>query len=557
MSPRLLLAAALLLSPFALSAPTAIAAAAPRLAPLPNADLSRLPAERAAELRAQRASFENAKDVLIGDPLAETYALLGAAYASNGLYDVAAVALDNAIALAPGDGRWLYLRGALHALRQQGDAARADFEQALKLDPGYLPIRIAVANSRIAAGNLDGARDVLERAPRHEQVVPLVLLASIAMKQQRYADAVDALQRALALDPQATQLYARLADAHAAAGDAKAAAQARAKAGEGRPVLYDPLGQRILGEGAAPPVARPAPAAGATAAPRERAILDALRQIDGRQFAAARSTLDAALKQAPQDSMLLALYGHLEAASGNFAAAQARLDAARRADPANGMVEVGEGLIKEMRDDDAGAREDYQQAIRVQPNLTAARLALAAVELRAKRYGEAIAQYKAILREEPGDAQAWTRLLAAEALAGRCADTLAALNEVLRKAPDDAFLLQLFVRSASTCAAVGAAEKRMALDYAAKQYRGNDRPAAGEAYALALAANGQWDDAVKTQEGVMFVVLRNEGEAALAPYKDVLEQLRARKLPALPWSARSPLFHPPRARAEAGAAAKR
>ena len=151
---------------------------------------------------------------------------------------------------------------------------------------------------------------------------------------------------------------------------------------------------------------------------------------------------------------------------------------------------------------------------------------------------------------DPKDGEAWTRLVAANAVAGRCADSLKSLNDALRGAPNEGFLLQLFVRSASTCPAASAQEKRMALDYGLKLYHATNVPPISEAYALALAANGKWDDAVKTQEGVMFMALRNGGKESLAPYKEFLELFRAHKLPSLPWSTQSAMFNVQRPQAD-------
>ena len=52
--------------------------------------------------------------------------------------------------------------------------------------------------------------------------------------------------RALAIDPKATKLYAQLADAYTGAGNAKAAADARAKVGDGMPALGDPIGLGLV-----------------------------------------------------------------------------------------------------------------------------------------------------------------------------------------------------------------------------------------------------------------------------------------------------------------------
>lgn len=544
MSIRFLLATSLSLSILAFAPAHAADNAAPAVAAVPTPDLSKLPADRAAELRSQRESFEKSKSVLIGDPLAETYALLGAAYARNGFPDAADVALADAVAIAPKNGRWLYMRGVLAATRNQNDAARKDFEQAFTLDQSYLPIRMAVASSRMASNDLDGARKLLEPFATRQQVVPIAVLGDIAMKQKRYPDAVTLFKRAVALAPEATRLNAQLADAYTAVGDTKSAAEARAKAGNVAPSLYDPVGQRVLGGNASAATAK------TTASPKDQAIDEALAQIETRQYDAARKSLDAALQKSPNDSMLLTLYGRLEAMTGHLPAARTRLDAALRADPKNGMALVWQGFADEIGNDDAAAEKAYKHAIDVVPAFDNTRIALATLYLRNKRYDEAIAQYQALLKINPKDGEAWTRLVAANAIAGRCADSLKSLNDALRGAPNEGFLLQLFVRTASTCPAASAQEKRMALDYGLKLYRATNVPPISEAYALALAANGKWDDAVKTQEGVMFMALRNGGKETLAPYKEFLELFRAHKVPPLPWSSQAALFNPQRPQAD-------
>jgi tetratricopeptide (TPR) repeat protein len=302
----------------------------------------------------------------------------------------------------------------------------------------------------------------------------------------------------------------------------------------------------VLGNGANVAAAPPARAAG----PKDQAIDEALRQIETRQYDAARKGLDAALQKFPNDSMLLTLYGRVEAVTGHLPLAQTRLNMALRADPKNAMAYVWQGFAAEIGNDDAGAEKAYKQAIEVAPKFDNARTALATLYLRGKRYDDAIAQYRVMLKANPKDGEAWTRLVAVNAIAGRCADSLKSLDEALRGAPNEGFLLQLFVRSASTCPAASAQEKRMALDYGFKLYRATNVPPISEAYALALAANGQWDDAVKTEEGVMFMALRNGGQGALAPHKEFLELFRAHKLPPLPWSAQAALFSPQRPQAD-------
>lgn len=538
MPPRFLLAAALAL---ALSAPLALAQS---VKPVPVPDLSSLPAASAAELRKARADFDKSRDIVSGEALAENYGILASAYARAGFTEAAAVAFDNAILTAPRDMRWLYARGVLAlAMGQQAEATR-DFERAFAITRDYLPLRTALANQKMGAGDLDGARQLLEEytARQHGQAVPYAMLGEIALRQKRHADAIRNFELALEAQPQATRLYAQLAEAYAAGGNGKAAAEARAKAGTVAPLLADPVGSRLLPEiGQAAPGAASAAAASA----EQRAIAEAVTATAKGDYPAARAALDALLKQELDNATALAFYARVEAAAGRLDAAQARAAAAVRADAKSPLARLAQGSVLEMKGDDRGAERAYTEAIRLAPGEANPRLALAGLLLRGGRTDAALQQYRAVLSIDPASPAAWIQVAAIEAAAGRCAAVLKDVHGALARAPDSPGLMQVFVRLASTCPAASAAERRMALDYAGKLYQGaGAAPAVAESYALALAANGKWDDAVATQQGAMFSVLRSGGAAALAPYREFLELFQAHKLSPRPWPSSSEVYRP-------------
>src|SRR6187402_3829923 len=101
------------------------AAADALIKPVPTPDLSRLPPDTVDDLKQTRSEFDRIKGTLIGDPLVQAYALLGAAYARAGLYDAAAIALEDAALLAPKDGRWVYAQGLV--ARAQNQASAQDY----------------------------------------------------------------------------------------------------------------------------------------------------------------------------------------------------------------------------------------------------------------------------------------------------------------------------------------------------------------------------------------------------------------------------------------------
>ena len=549
-APALIAALAFLVAPVAFASDALVK-------PVPVPDLSKLPQPKAEELRQARIEFEKVKPTLVGDPLAQAYAMLGAFYARSGLYDTAAVALEDAAALAPSDARWIYAQGIVARMQQQNAAAKDYFERALTLNQEYLPIRVAVVNARIEQGDLEGARKLLAdfTAANPKEPVAYAMLGDVALRQKRYADAIDATNRALALDPNATKLYTQLADAYVGAGNAKAAADARAKAGDGMPALGDPIGLGLVQATVTPanPQAQasqtppqqqtgPSPAALRSLTPaREAEFL-----LETHQYDAARQKLEGALRNRPNDSDLLSIYARVEAADGDLTQARQRADAAVEANPNDAAAVFVLGLVLEMSNDDRGAERAYAKAIQIDPRSEDAQIHLGNLLMRNGRYDDAATRFRALTQLAPGNGEAWTHLMAAEVAAGKCVAAIHEINAALAKDSHNGILMQLFVRMTSTCPSSSAEEKRMALDYGGKIYAQSDAAPIGEAYALALAANGKWDDAVKTQQAAMFVLVRNGRKHDLPAYRDFLQQFQAHKLPDRAWPSMSELLRPQR-----------
>jgi tetratricopeptide (TPR) repeat protein len=523
-------------------------AADPLVKTVPMPDLSKLPTLKQKELRDARFQFEKDKPSLVGDDLASAHAELGATYARAGFYDAAAVALEDAAALAPNDARWIYAHGLVARMQKQDAAAIDDFQRAFAIDKAYLPIRIALANANIEKGDLEAARKLMAdyTASNTKDAVAFALQGEIALREKRYPEAIDATKRALAVDPKATKLYAQLAEAYTGAGDAKAAADARAKAGTGVPALGDPILIGLLqstGNSDAPApesgdAKKPAPPADPMASAR---ILMGARNYDG-----VRKNLDDVLRAKPGDVEALLMYARADAASGNVAHAQTQARAAVAANPNSAGAQLVLGGVLEMANDDRGAQAAYEKSASLAPKAAEPLIALGNMQMRGHHDAEAATQYRAALKADPTSAEAWSRIVAAQTAGGDCVGAIKDVNSALAKDSHNGILMELFIRSASTCPGASAEEKRMALDYGKDIYRQNDTAAIGEAYALALAANGKWDDAVKTQQAAMFLLVRNGRREIVPAYRETLQQFQAKKVPTTPWAPSGELMQPKR-----------
>jgi len=504
--------------------------------PLPNPDLSKLPADVAKQLKDARAEFDKDKVNMEAEVLGAGYAQLGALYFRAGLLDVADLAFYDATQLAPKDARWLYLRGVLANAQKRAADARANFEAALALDQDYLPIRYRLADTLIELGDLAGAHNLLDAAfaQRKDIAVLPAMLGRLEIRQQRYADAIAHLNAALELEPQATALYKDLAAAYTAQGNAAAAKDAQAKAGTTAPNLADPLVAGIFGGDAsnAPPV-------------RGSPLQQARQLLAQRDFAGSREKVDEALKAQPEDVEALALAARLDALMMFTEQAQKEAARALKLQPQGASANLSQGMVYEFAGDDANARTYYQRAVQADPNLADARLLLGNSLMRNGDYAQAAEQYRRLVAIAPSNDNADARVAAALFAAGKCSDALADLNSKLLKRTQDGDLMQVFVRVTSTCPAANETERGMALDYAKALYK--QRPDAGDSSALALAqaANGKFEDAQKTQAEAIFQAVRaGNGEAAKL-YRDTMQQFAAKQVPDRPWPPAHPYFHPP------------
>ena len=503
--------------------------------PLPQPSLGRLPADQAKNLAEARKAFDEARVTLVGDGLAAAYAQMGVIYARAGINDVAEVALSDAAALAPNDGRWVYLQGVL-AHTQKNAAARTYFEHAFQLDPNYVPIRVAFATALMEQNADDRAAKLLDEylAKNPDQPKVFAMKGEIALKQRRYAEASAALQQALKLDPSADKLYTELAQALQGQGDSAGATAARAKAGNTPPRLADPLAVSLLEPLSSPDAA---PVAGSPI--EQAAFLMGVGQYPG-----ARAQLDAALKQKPDDVAAMTLYARLEAAAGSAAAAQQRAAAALKLAPNDGLAQLTQGVVMETAGDEAGAKGWYEKAVVSKPDLAEPHLLLGNIAMRQGQYAKAADHYRSVIRLQPTRGEAYAQLAAALTADGHCADAGTELASDLREHPRLPLLVQAFARVAATCRSASADDRKAALERANALYRQLPTSPNAEALALAAAANGKWDDAVQIQGAGIFEVVKGGDQTEIALYKVFFAQLQAKQMPDKPWPPQHPLYHP-------------
>lgn len=523
--PRRRPSAFVLLLGFALAASSAFGQGVIR--PMPEPDLSGLTPGQREFLTDVRRQFDETRDELVGIYLAEAFARLAGFYARFGVMPAAHAAIDNAIAIAPEDGRFPYLKGLFLSREGRLAEAKSAFATARSLDPNYLPTRIRLASAELALENRDAARSALEgiRRERADYAPALALLGEIARLEERWADAVAFYRAALAADPAADALYTPLAEALAASGDRAAAAEARAKAGTVAVRLVDPLADGVFGSG--PGTVDQAALALARAGRHDDAI----------------ALIDVALGETPGTAGLLATRARIEADRGDAAKARTTIAEARRLAPDDPAVLLAEGLVAEIGGDRAAAQRAYDAAIRLAPDDADARVARGLMHQRAGRHAEALADFRAATAR--GGAPAWQHVAAAAALAKRCGEALRELEAATRASPRDGGIAQVHARVAASCPDATAAQRRQALTAAKRLYALRPDASHAETLAMAHAAVGEYDDAFEYQMQAGFELLATRGEAAARARRPFVDAFRAKRPAATPWPPEDPLMAPP------------
>ena len=109
--------------------------------------------------------------------------------------------------------------------------------------------------------------------------------------------------------------------------------------------------------------------------------------------------------------------------------------------------------------------------------------------------------------------------------------------------------------SVSTCPAATLAQKQAVLKDAKTLYDWStaNLAQAAETYALALAANGKWQDAAQTQGAAVYEAVRAGDQVAVAQYREFFQLMQGSKMPTRPWPDSHPLFNPERPAANAKA----
>jgi putative PEP-CTERM system TPR-repeat lipoprotein len=145
------------------------------------------------------------KSYAAGDNSEQTSIMLILAYVKLGKFDAASELIRKSMGLYPKNAIFLSLTGISAEARKDKPAARKAYEQAVQLDPKYIPGLLSLAKLDLAEGNVEAAKtrykSALQINDTHLQA--LLALAAISLKEGDAAAFVAKLEKARDGNPHA------------------------------------------------------------------------------------------------------------------------------------------------------------------------------------------------------------------------------------------------------------------------------------------------------------------------------------------------------------------
>ena len=335
-------------------------------------------------------------------------------------WDAAVRAYTRAQALAPAAYEWRYLQAlVLQRLARPAEAVTA-LRETVSRAPTYLPARLKLAEALLEAGSLDESRTRFEELT-DPACAPAVQfgLGTIDARQGRHAEAIEHLQRAVALFPEFGAAHYALARSYRALGrreDAEAALARHAQFGARWPAIADPLAAAVA-------TLREDPGA---------LVQRGVKQADAGDVEAAIASHEAALALNPAFAQahanLISLYGRTR----NWAKAEAHYHEVVRLAVNVADAHYDYGVLLGLQEQWDAAANAYRLALELNPQHAQARNNLGQILERQGKLAEAAAEYTRAVESQPTLRVArfnLARMLIAQGQPDRAAEELTKLTE--------------------------------------------------------------------------------------------------------------------------------
>lgn len=503
------------------------------LTPMPATDTSKLEPAVRNRIAAAHAEFDHiASRSPSRAALAAAYGELGMVYHAQDLPTPAEVAYLNAIQLAPRDKRWRYLLGHLYADASRLPEALRSFEAVRDIDRDDAPTRIYLGQLYLQGGELDKAKASFEKAKQNKdaRAAALAGLGKTALAAGQYREAVDDLEEALKLWPNASQLRHPLAMAYRGLGDT-------AKAQEN-------LARHVV-KGAEPGIVDPIVDEMSSRVVVSRVLLRRGQQY-GRagRFDLAEQAYRAAVASDPVSAEARANLGISLANLGKVQEAREQLAESVRLDDSNALAHFSLAVVYDRLGEDQHARGQYLAALRHDPSHVEALVYVADLLMRTGEPGQAAAQYRRALKAYGHSIRIEHSLAMALVKAGRHAEARKVLEQALAAEPNNPEVVNSLARLLAAAREASVRDGKRALALGEKLFQATRSLAVGQTYAMALAESGRFTEATTLQRETIIGYERSKAPVDMDFLRHNLRLYQLQKPARDGWSRTDPVFFP-------------
>ena len=398
--------------------------------------------------------------------LADAYGSLARVYHAYEFLDSAEPAYLNARRLASGNSEWPHLLGVLYQQTGRLEEAAEALSTARRLQPRDYAAAIALGDIYMSLNRLVDARDQFQSVIEVFPAVARRGLGDVALRERKFAEAVEHYRAVLDRVPQATAIHYSLAMAYRGMGRMDEAREHLERRGPEGVHADDPLVTTVQ-----------------SLVRGERAwVMQGRRAYDAGQFDAAVSAFTKALEAAPSSVVA--------------------------------RVNLGSALVQLHRD--AEAIPYFRDVLRLSPEEPGVAEALIGALVRSGRDGEAIETFSRSTSYRPDDEGSLVGLAILLAARDRFREAIAILDEAHQRFPDRTATATTLARLLASSPDLSLRNGTRALDIARAVNDAEPVPAHAETIALALAELGRCSEAMEWMQRAVASAERGKNAAEAA-----------------------------------------
>lgn len=503
----------------------------PSLRPVTLPDISRAAEPVQLQIRERYQSMQAAIDRNApASELASAFGEMGKLFMAAEYYEAADACLRNAQQLDSGNMQWPYYLG--HVYRYKNDAATAAsyFEQALARAPQDVPSLVWLAEMNLTLNKPDAALAPLTSAQTLAPSSGAVLygLGRIALAKQDYAQAVNLLESALAISPEATRLHYPLALAYRGLGNRGKAEEHLRLRGDVDLPPTDPLLGEVSG------LLQNADAFEARAS----------QALGARQWAEAATNLRKAIELSPNNAFSRLNLGTALYMQGDADGALEQYREAVRLSPTLARAHFAMGVLMESRGQDKEAIDAFNAAIASDATYVEPRFSLANALRRGGRVQESLSQYAEVLRLDPAVSQASFGYAMGLVRLGRYAEAASRLESAMKAFPDQPGFAHALARLLAAAPDDRVRDGARAVSLMNELLKSQQTIPMAETMAMALAESGRFDEAVGWQQDAIRAAREGKREDLIRKLTVNLALYQSGRPCRTPWTLDDPVHHP-------------